>query len=93
MIACIASAILHGVEGRPVAVEVHVNDRALPGFTIVGLPDAAVRESRDRVRAALVTSGYDSPNRKMTVNLAPSRFGFARVTATSLVVPGQGVLS
>jgi magnesium chelatase family protein len=72
MLACISSAILHGVEGSPVSVEVHVADGALPGFSIVGLPDAAVRESRDRVRAALVTSGLKWPNRRMTVNLAPS---------------------
>jgi magnesium chelatase family protein len=72
MLACIPSAILQGVEGRAVSVEVHLTDNALPGFTIVGLPDAAVRESRDRVRAAIVTSGLGWPNRKMTVNLAPS---------------------
>jgi magnesium chelatase family protein len=72
MLACIPSAILEGVEGRRVSVEVHVAENALPGFSIVGLPDAAVRESRDRVRAAVVTSGLGWPNRKMTVNLAPS---------------------
>lgn len=72
MLACIASAILHGVEGRPVAVEVHMAENGLPGFSIVGLPDTAVRESRDRVRAALVTSGMAWPSRKLTVNLAPS---------------------
>lgn len=72
MLACISSAILHGVEGRSVAVEVHVAESSLPGFSIVGLPDAAVRESRDRVRAAVVTSGMNWPSRKLTVNLAPS---------------------
>jgi magnesium chelatase family protein len=72
VLALTSSAILHGVEGRPVAVEVHVSDGALPGFTIVGLPDAAVRESRDRVRAALVSSGFKWPQRRTTVNLAPS---------------------
>jgi len=45
MLACIASATLHGVDGRPVSVEVHVSN-GLPGFTVVGLPDAAVREAR-----------------------------------------------
>ena len=44
----------------------------LPGFTVVGLPDAAVRESRDRVRAALLSSGLSWPLRRVTVNLAPS---------------------
>ena len=50
MLASIATATLIGAVGRPVSVEVHVSN-GLPGFTIVGLPDAAVRESRDRVRA------------------------------------------
>ncbi len=71
MIATIPSATLLGVEGRPVDVEVHVSD-GLPGFTIVGLPDAACRESRDRVRAALLSSRIKWPLRKVTVNLAPS---------------------
>ena len=71
MIASIPSAVLLGVDGRPVSVEVHVSN-GLPGLTMVGLPDAAVRESRDRVRAALVSSGLAWPRRKITVNLAPS---------------------
>ena len=57
--------------GAPSPVEVHVSN-GLPGFTIVGLPDAAVRESRDRVRAALLSSGLPWPLRRVTVNLAPS---------------------
>ncbi len=52
-------------------VEVHESS-GLPGFTIVGLPDTAVRESRDRVRAALLSSGFKWPQRRVTVNLAPS---------------------
>ena len=71
MIASIPSAVLIGVDGRQVAVEVHVSS-GLPGFTVVGLPDAAVRESRDRVRAALLSSGLPWPLRRVTVNLAPS---------------------
>ena len=71
MIASIPSAVLLGVDGRPVSVEVHVSN-GLPGLTLVGLPDAAVRESRDRVRAALVSSGLPWPRRRITVNLAPS---------------------
>ena len=71
MLATIPSATLLGVEGHPVAVEVHVSN-GLPGFTIVGLPDAACRESRDRVRAALLSSGLAWPMRRVTVNLAPS---------------------
>ena len=71
MLARIPSATVHGVDGRPVSVEVHVSS-GLPGFTVVGLPDAAVRESRDRVRAALLSSHLPWPARRVTVNLAPS---------------------
>jgi magnesium chelatase family protein len=71
MIATIPSAVLIGVDGKHVSVEVHVSN-GLPGFTVVGLPDAAVRESRDRVRAALLSSGLPWPLRRVTVNLAPS---------------------
>jgi Subunit ChlI of Mg-chelatase len=79
MLACIPSATLYGVDGRPVSVEVHVS-AGLPGFTIVGLPDAAVRESRDRVRAALLSSHLSWPSRRVTVNLAPSRYRFGKPT-------------
>lgn len=71
MIAIVPAATLLGVEGRPVAVEAHVSS-GLPGFHVVGLPDAACRESRDRVRAALLSSGLPWPTRRVTVNLAPS---------------------
>ena len=71
MIASIPSATLLGVEGRAVAVEAHVAN-GLPGFHVVGLPDAACRESRDRVRAALLSSSLPFPLRRVTVNLAPS---------------------
>ncbi|MGH9107919.1 MAG: YifB family Mg chelatase-like AAA ATPase [Acidimicrobiales bacterium] len=71
MIAVVPSATLVGATGCPVTVEVHVSS-GLPSFTVVGLPDAAVRESRDRVRAALLSSGYTWPEQRVTVNLAPS---------------------
>lgn len=71
MLATIASATLSGIDGVPVAVEVHVSN-GLPGFTVVGLPDASCREARDRVRAALLTSGFAWPDRRTTVNLAPT---------------------
>ncbi|HET9443758.1 MAG TPA: magnesium chelatase domain-containing protein, partial [Acidimicrobiales bacterium] len=71
MIASIPSATLLGVDGQPVTVEVHVS-MGLPGFTVVGLPDASCREARDRVRAALLSSRLPWPQRRMTVNLAPS---------------------
>ena len=71
MLATVASATLNGAVGYPVSVEVHVSN-GLPGFTIVGLPDAAVREARDRVRAAILSSGLSWPLRGLTINLAPS---------------------
>ena len=71
MIASVPSATLLGVTGQPVTVEVH-SGVGVPGFQIVGSPDAACRESRDRVRAALLSSGLNWPNRRITVNLAPS---------------------
>jgi len=71
LIATIPSATLLGVDGSPVLIEVHVS-AGIPGFTIVGLPDAACRESRDRVRAALLSSKLAWPLRRVTVNLAPS---------------------
>jgi len=71
LFATIPSATLLGVDGSPVLIEVHIS-AGLPGFTVVGLPDAACRESRDRVRAALLSSGLKWPVRRVTVNLAPS---------------------
>jgi magnesium chelatase family protein len=71
MLARIASATLRAVEGRPVSVEVHVGP-GLPCFTIVGQPDALCRESRDRVRAAIQSSGLAWPAQRITVNLAPA---------------------
>ncbi len=71
MLAAITSATLLGVEGHRVVVEVHVSS-ALPSFTIVGLPDEVCREARDRVRAAVLSSGFSWPSKKVTVNLAPS---------------------
>jgi magnesium chelatase family protein len=70
VLASVRSATLLGVEGRPVRVEVHVSS-GLPGFTVVGLPDTTCREARDRVRAALLSSGLKWPNARTTVNLAP----------------------
>ncbi len=71
MLATVRSATLSGVEGRPVDVEVHVS-AGLPGYTVVGLPDAAGRESRERVRAALISSDAPWPQQRITVNLSPA---------------------
>src|ERR1700744_2744000 len=61
---------IDGLQTRHVVVEVDVR-RGLPSFTIVGLADAAVREARERVRAAILNSGFDFPARRITANLAP----------------------
>ncbi|MCP3988726.1 MAG: ATP-dependent protease, partial [Actinomycetia bacterium] len=71
MFATMSSAVVEGVDGHPVTVEVHVSN-GLPGYTLVGLPDVSCRESRDRVRAAILSSGLDWPLRRVTINLAPS---------------------
>lgn len=71
MIAAVRSATLLGIDGQVVTVEVHVSS-GLPGYTVVGLPDTAVRESRERVRAALLSSDLSWPRKRVTVNLAPS---------------------
>lgn len=71
MLARIATATLHGVEARPVWVEVSLTT-GLPAFTVVGLPEGAVREGRERVLAALRHSGVRLPPRRITVNLAPA---------------------
>ena len=67
----IRSATLLGVQGAPVDIEIHLG-MGLPGFTIVGQPDEACRESRDRVRAALLSCDLPWPNKRITVNLAPA---------------------
>ncbi len=60
-----------GIDAPPVTVEVHLSG-GLPSFSIVGLPEAAVKESRERVRSALINAGFDFPQRRITVNLAPA---------------------
>ena len=71
MLATARTFTLLGVAAREVVVEVDVH-RGLPAFSLVGLPDAAVRESRERVRAALTNSGFEFPLRRITANLAPA---------------------
>lgn len=60
-----------GLDAPPVTVEVHLS-AGLPGLAIVGLPEAAVRESKDRVRSALINSGFEFPQRRITISLAPA---------------------
>jgi len=70
-LAIVHSRALDGMQSPPVSVEVHLAS-GLPSFTLVGLPDTEVRESRDRVRAALVNSGFEFPAKRITANLAPA---------------------
>src|SRR4051812_29316364 len=71
MLAHVTTFAIQGVESRPVTVEVDLRP-GLPAFTIVGLGDRAVREARERVRAAILNSGFAFPARRITVNLAPA---------------------
>ncbi len=73
MLATISSAVVDGIDGLSITIEVINTGTGTPRFTVVGLPDTTIRESRDRVRAALMSSGYKWPaTLPLTVNLAPS---------------------
>ena len=72
MLAAVRSAAVLGIDAYDVTVEVDAA-AGLPQFTVVGLPAGAVKESRERVVAALVNSGFRLPPRRITVNLAPGR--------------------
>ena len=72
MLAKVYSCALIGLEGAVVEVEADLNTRSLPSVTLVGLPDAAVKESTERVRAAICNSGLTYPRGRLTVNLAPA---------------------
>jgi magnesium chelatase family protein len=72
MLAKVISSAVLGIDAYPVEVEVDVASRGLPFFSTVGLPDAAVKESKERVRAALKNTGFDFPLKQVVVNLAPA---------------------
>ena len=97
MLATIPSATLLGVDGFPVAVEVHCVV-GIPAFTIIGLPDASCREARERVKAALTSAGISFPNKRVTVNLAPSALrktgaGLDLAIAVGVLVASDAVMS
>lgn len=71
MVGKIYTCAVMGINGIIIEVEIDISN-GLPGFTIVGLPDAAVRESRERVRTSIKNSGYEYPLKRITVNLAPA---------------------
>ena len=70
-LAIIYSRASVGVEAPLVTVEVHISN-GMPGFTLVGLPETTVKESRDRVRSAIINSRFEFPAKRITVNLAPA---------------------
>ncbi len=100
MLARTRTLAISGIEAVPVDVEIDIH-RGLPAFSLVGLPDAAVRESRERVRAALVNSGFDFPLQRITASLAPADLrkagpGFdlaiaAAILIASAQIPGAGL--
>src|SRR5579864_5510072 len=71
MLARVTTFAIDGVEPRRIHVEVDIRP-GLPAFTIVGLGDTAVRESRERIRSAILNSGFEFPQRRITANLAPA---------------------
>ncbi len=71
MLAKVNSSIIIGMDGYPLDIEIDIS-KGLPVFSTVGLPDSAVKESKDRVKAAIKNSGYEFPQRRITVNLAPA---------------------
>src|SRR5215470_4177994 len=75
MVARVKTVAFQGIDCREVDAEVYVGPATLPTFTVVGLPDKAVGESRERVRAALVAIGLALPPQRITVNLAPADLG------------------
>ncbi|MGH8501194.1 MAG: YifB family Mg chelatase-like AAA ATPase [Gammaproteobacteria bacterium] len=99
-LAIVLSRAQHGIDAPPVSVEVHLAN-GLPGLSIVGLPETAVKESKDRVRAALLNANFEFPMRRITVNLAPAdlpkeggRFDLPialGILAASGQVPAQGL--
>jgi len=71
MFAKVLSSTIIGIDGYPISIEVDLAN-GLPQFQIVGLPDSAIRESKERVRAAIKNTGYDFPMKRITINLAPA---------------------
>lgn len=70
-LATIHTRAILGIQAPPVAVEVHISN-GLPGLILVGLPETTVKEARDRVRSALINSGFNFPAKRITVSLAPA---------------------
>ncbi|HQQ49696.1 MAG TPA: magnesium chelatase domain-containing protein, partial [Spirochaetota bacterium] len=73
MLSRATSLVIHGIEAHLVDVEVDII-KGLPNFTIVGLPDSIIRESKDRIRSAIENSGFEFPPKNFIVNLAPAGY-------------------
>ncbi len=93
-LATVFSRAQNGMQALPITIEVNIAN-GMPAFTMVGLPEATVRESKDRVRGAIQNAGFSFPNKRITVNLAPadlpkqgSRFDLA-IAMGILVATGQ----
>ena len=82
MLAKVKSSALNGIDGFIVEVEVDITN-SLPSFEIVGLPDAAVKESKERIRSAIKNTGLYMPAKKIVVNLAPASVKFAYFSCCS----------
>src|SRR3982750_2556185 len=96
MLAKVESASLIGMDAAPVHVEVNLA-KGLPYFSIVGLPDASIREAKDRVVAAVRNSGFEFPSRRVTVNLAPADLkkegaNFDLAIAVGVLLASQSVM-
>lgn len=92
-LATIQTRTLYGLGGLSVRVEIHIS-KGLPAFSIVGLAQTAVKESKDRVRSAIINSHYDFPARKITVNLAPAELpktggGFDLAIAIGILIASE----
>jgi magnesium chelatase family protein len=87
MLASLRTAAVFGIEACAVHVEVDVS-YGLPAFTMVGLPDASVRESRERVRLAIRNSGFEYPPHRITVNLSPADVRKAGTSFDLPIAPG-----
>jgi magnesium chelatase family protein len=95
VLAKVATFALQGIESREVTVEVDLR-RGLPAFSVVGLPDTAVREARERVRAALLNSEFEFPQKRVTANLAPANMrkagpAFDLALAVAVLAAGEQV--
>jgi magnesium chelatase family protein len=72
MLAKVLSGTTIGLDGVLIEVEVDVAGRGFPSFNIVGLPNKAIEEAKDRVRTAILNTGFEMPDSRLTVNLAPA---------------------